>query len=174
MKKVLLLHAWYNHPSSDWYPWLKEKLEESGFEVLIPSLPTMNSDRPDLAELLSVTGALINEDTIVIGHSLGGVLALRLAEKKKMKMVITVSAWDYDDLYPQHQLFWKDKINHEAIVKNVKDITVIHSDNDLFLTALQSENMSKRLKGKFILVKGAGHFTAKEGITEIPQILELL
>lgn len=172
--KALILHAWYNKPADDWYPWLKKELEGKGYEVKLPELPTMNTDLPDLDCLIKFTLPLITKDSVIIGHSLGGVLAFRLGEKSKLQKIITVAAWDYDDLYPQHCLFWKNKINHQAIVNNVKDITVIHSDNDLYLTALQAENMSKRLNGSFILTKNAGHFTAKDGINEIPQILGLL
>jgi len=174
VKKVLILHAWYNKPQDDWYPWLKMELERKGYEVNVPELPTMDFDLPSLEKLTQFVKRLIDEETIVVGHSLGGVLALRLGEKIKYRKMILVAGWDYDDLYPQHRLFWKNKINHDLIKKNIEERIVIHSDNDLYLTAFQAENMSKRLEGKFILVEGAGHFTKKDGVAEIPQILDFL
>lgn len=42
------------------------------------------------------------------------------------------------------------------------------------MTAFQSKEMSKRLNAKFILVPNAGHFTEKEGFTEIPDILNII
>lgn len=173
MGKILILHAWYENPKSQWYPWLKKELVNKGYEAEIPDLPTMNSDLPDLDKLLGYLERRIDKGTIIIGHSLGGVLALRLGEKIRFKKLISVAGWDYDDLYAQHRLFWKNKIEHDSIIKNVGETVVIHSDNDPYLTALQAENMSQRLKGKFILVKDAGHFTNKDGITKIKEIIGL-
>lgn len=48
MKKILILHAWYSRPEDNWYPWLKSKLEKSGYEVYVPDLPTQQTNLPDL------------------------------------------------------------------------------------------------------------------------------
>lgn len=69
---------------------------------------------------------------------------------------------------------WLKKVDHKKIKKNVSQIYCLSSDNDPYFTAYQTCEMSKRLGGKFILIKGAGHFTAKNGITEIPQILQII
>lgn len=172
-KQALILHAWYSKPENNWYPWLKKELERKDYEVLLPELPTMNTDLPDLSKLIKYTHNLIDNETVIVGHSLSGVLALRIGEFLKYKKAIIVAGWDYDDLYPQHKLFWKDKIKHARIIKNVEERIIIHSDNDPYLTAFQAENMSKRLGAKFILVKSAGHFTIKDRMTELSQILAI-
>ncbi|KKQ98096.1 MAG: hypothetical protein UT23_C0005G0019 [Candidatus Woesebacteria bacterium GW2011_GWA1_39_12] len=78
-----------------------------------------------------------------------------------------------DDLtVPEHKLFWQSKINHSKIKQNVKEIYCISSDNDPYTTAVVTEQMSKRLSGKFILLKGKGHFTEKFGVTKIPELLK--
>lgn len=53
----------------------------------------------------------------------------------------------------------------------IKEIYCILSDNDPYITAFTAKEMSKRLGGKFILVKGAGHFTEKYGVTTIPKMI---
>ncbi len=174
-KKALILHAWYSKPSDNWYPWLKKELESRGYEVILPELPTMNTDLPNMGLQLKTIQEVvpIDEDTIIIGHSLSCLLAMRLAEKRKYKKMILVAGWDFDDLTVGHKLFWPDQINHQKIKSNVKEIYCISSDNDPYFTVYQAEEMSKRLEGKFTLVKGAGHLTSKDGITKIPQILSL-
>ena len=42
------------------------------------------------------------------------------------------------------------------------------------MTAFTVKEMSKRLDGKFILVKGAGHFTKKDGFNKIPELLKYI
>ena len=80
MKHALVLHAWYNKPENHWYPWLKKELGKKGYHVDLPELPTMNTNLPDLAQQLKTAEKFITKDTVVIGHSLGSLLAMRLAE----------------------------------------------------------------------------------------------
>lgn len=176
MKQALVLHAWYNNPKNNWYPWLRIELKKRDFSVYIPELPTLQTDLPDLAQILKfVTSNFeLNRQTVVVGHSLGAVVAMRLAEKHSYAKMFLVAGWDYDDLYRQHILFWKTKMKHAQIRRHVKNVYVYSSDKDPYITTFQAEEMSKRLGGKFILVKGAGHFTDKDGITKIPELLKFL
>ena len=174
--KVLFLQSWYSKVTDNWYPWLKKELEKKGYTTYFPDIPEMRKDVPDMSKILKYLESLnlIDKDTIIIGHSLGNLLAMRLAEKFQYKQIILVSAWDYDDLCDGHKLFWKTRINHQKIKEHVKNITVIHSDNDPYYTAIAAEDTSKRLNAKYILIKGGGHFGSKEGTKKMPEILELL
>lgn len=171
--QALILHAWYEKPDKNWYPWLKTELEKRGYTVLVPDLPTMQTDLPDMDKQLQYIDGLItiDKDTIVIGHSIGCLLAMRLAEKYSYNKMFLVAGWDYDDLSLEHRLYWKKPMHHTLIKRNVKEIFVVSSDNDPYTTAFTAEEMCKRLGGKFILVPGAGHFTEKYGIITIPAIL---
>jgi len=174
MKHALLLHAWYNTPENHWYPWLKKELQTKGYKVDMPELPTMNTALPDLAIQFKTAEKFITKDTVVIGHSLGAVLAMRLAEKYAFQKMICVAGWDFNELTTEHRLFWKKPINHESIKKNVKEIYVVSSDNDPYTAPATAEDMSKRFGGKFILIKGAGHFTKQYGVEKISEILNLV
>lgn len=176
IKNILILPGWQCDPNSNWYPWLKTELEKIGYQVFLPQLPTMETNFPDLETQLEFikNNFNIGEDTIIIGHSLGGVLALRLAERYKFSKMILISAWDFDDLTSEHQKFWSNKIDHQSIKNNVSDITCITSDNDPYFSTFQTQEMAKRLDAKFILIKNAGHFTKSSGVTQIPEILKLI
>jgi hypothetical protein len=176
MKKVLFLQSWYSQITDNWYLWLKTELEKKGYITIFPDIPEMRKDVPDMKKILSYIESLgvLDEDTTIIAHSLGCLLAMRLAESHPYKSMILVSGWDFDDLYENHKLFWETKIDHEKIKNNVKNIFVVHSDNDPFSTAFCAEEMSKRLGGKFFLIKNGKHFTSKDGFTEMPILLEIL
>lgn len=170
MKSALILISWYGTPKDNWFPWLKTELEKKEYKVSVPDLPTIRTDRPDMEKMLKTLK--VDKGTVVIGHSLGALLGLRLAERQKFKKLIMVSGWDFDDLTTEHELFWPNKINHEKIKGNVKDIVVIHSSNDPYTTAVSAEGMSKRLDGKFVLVPNGGHLSQKEGgRADLPEIL---
>lgn len=176
MKQAVILQAWYQAPDSNWYPWLKKELEKKGYTVFLPDLPTMHIDLPDMQQQLKFLkeNVQITPETIIFGHSLGCLLALRLAETQRFYKLFLVAGWDFDDLTPGHKLFWQNKLNHQKIKEHVKEIYCISSDNDPFMTSFTVEEMSKRLEGKFVLIKGAGHFIKESGITKIPKLLNFI
>ncbi len=173
---ALILHAWFSKPEGNWYPWLKKQLEDKNYKVYLPEIPTMGDEIPDMEKQIDFINKLflIDENTTIIGHSLGCILALRIAERIKYGKMILVAGWDFDDLTGGHKLFWPNKLNHSLIKENVKDIYVISSDNDPYTTAFQAEEMSKRLNGKFMLIKHGGHFASKEKCKQLPQLLPLI
>lgn len=176
MNQALILHAWFNTPNNHWYPWLKAELEKRGYTVYLPEIPTMNSAAPDLSTQLAYIeqSVPLSDTMLVVGHSLGALLAMRLAEKHSFGKLILISGWDFDDLTAEHASFWKTKMDHAAIQNHCHDITCVTSDNDPYTTAFTVEQMSKRLNAAFLMIKGAGHFTKDYGITSIPQILDVL
>lgn len=176
MKSALILHAWLNGPEKHWYPWLKSELEKKGYTVYLPEIPTMNTNAPDLAtqmKFIEETVPLTN-DMLIVGHSLGCLLAMRLAEKHDFGKMFLVAGWDFDDLTPEHQSFWLNKIDHAAIKNNVKNIIVTSSNNDPYMTDFTMKEMAKRLNADYVFVKDTGHFTDEFGITKIPEILSYI
>lgn len=176
MKKVLFLQSWFSNIDDNWYGWLKKELDKKGYISNFTDIPEFRKKVPNLTTILNTVKKLkfIDKNTVVIGHSLGALAAMRLAEKEKIKFLILVSGWDFDDLTEEHKYFWKTKMNQQKIKRNVKDIFVIHSDSDPYINKFQAEGMAKRLGAKFILIKGAGHFQTQDGYTKLPQILKLL
>lgn len=175
MKKALILQGWYQKPDSNFYPWLKDELGKKGYEVFLPDLPTMHTDAPDMQQQIAfVTENLpIDEETIVFGHSLGCLLAMRLAETYAFSKMFLIAGWDFNDLTPEHKLFWKTPIDHTKIKEHIKEIYCLSGDNDPYFTPFTVEEMSKRLNGKFILIKGAGHFIDKNGEGKISELIKL-
>jgi predicted alpha/beta hydrolase family esterase len=173
---AIILHSWYGDIEKDWCHWIIQELSSRKIPVFIKQIPTFDTNLPDLEISLKFIkeNSEINDQTIVIGHSLGCLLALRLAEQKTFKKMVLVAGWDFNDLTAEHRLFWPNMINHGKIKQNVKEIVCVSSDNDPYITACQAEDMSKRLNGKFVLVPGAGHFTEKYGVTKIPEIIQYL
>jgi len=176
MKKALILHAWFSNPTSNWYPWLKIELEKRGYEVWVPELPTMPTNKPDMETMLRfiLEKNFVDNDTIVIGHSLGSVLAMRLAESVGFKKGILLAPWDFNDLTPAHQSFWQTMMDHKTIKKNVTEWVELISDNDPYFTKITYHDVIGRLNGKAVDLGPRGHFGKDDKVTEVPEILEFI
>ena len=90
MKKIILIHCWGGKPNYCWYPKAKEELEKEGFQITIPQMP--NSDYPEYSEWLKTIQKVageVDENTYLIGHSLGCITILRYLEglKEEKKIV---------------------------------------------------------------------------------------
>lgn len=176
MKQALILQGWPQKTSKHWYPWLKKELTSQGFKVFLPAIPTMYSKNPHMPTQIKFLEKLVklDQDTVVIGHSLGTQLAMRLAEKHQYKTMILVGGWDFNDLTKGIESFWSNKINHKKIIKNTKKRFVVHSNNDPYITKLIASDMSDRLNAKFVYIKDGGHFMGEDGYKKFPKLLTLI
>ena len=37
---IFILHGTEGHPGENWFPWLKQELEQKGYNVIVPQFPT--------------------------------------------------------------------------------------------------------------------------------------
>ena len=83
-KRVLIIHGWESNSREHWFLAEKERLEKLGYEVVVPDMP--NTLHPQKEEWVKVIEDFNpDENSILIGHSLGGVTILRYLEIAKNK-----------------------------------------------------------------------------------------
>jgi leucyl-tRNA synthetase len=80
-ERFVVLHGYKSGPNKHFHPWLKEQLEAAGHEVVMPELP--NADDPDVSEQVAYVreNTKLTEDTTLVAHSLGTVVAMKLLEE---------------------------------------------------------------------------------------------
>lgn len=93
----LILHGYEGSAKTNFIPWLKKTLENKGYSVEAPELP--NSNNPKESEQVDyvLKNCKLDEKTVIIGHSLGCVVAQRVVMKLKNKisgLVLVASATD--------------------------------------------------------------------------------
>jgi leucyl-tRNA synthetase len=81
LKRFVILHGKHGSPETDFIPWLKTRLEKEGHEVIVPELP--NTENPNDLEQFDFVkkNVKFDENTVILGHSFGGIVALRLLEQ---------------------------------------------------------------------------------------------
>ena len=170
--KFFIIHGAYGHPKENWFPWIKEKLEEKGHEVFAPAFPTPEDQTLD--NWLNVFFQYkVDENTIFIGHSLGVPFILSLLEKFKAKACFLVAGFC---TLPENQFkegmrtFVKD-FDYKKIRNNCKKFYVYHSNNDPYVPLFKGEELAKNVRAKFMLIESAGHFNEKAGYLQFQKLL---
>ncbi|MBI1973690.1 serine hydrolase family protein [Candidatus Micrarchaeota archaeon] len=180
MANVLIIHGSYGHPEENWFPWLKAELEKLGHKVLVPRLPTPEGQKMDiwLAELAKYD-KYIDEDTVIVAHSMGCALVLRKLEllDKPIKAVFLVGGfirdiWNggYADII---DTFFEKPFDWEKIRSMARHFEFYQSDNDAEDVPISmGEEIAGNLNAELIIVHNAGHFNAAAGYTKFPLLLE--
>lgn len=181
MTRIIIVHAWGAHPADHWYPWLKKELLAKGFEVQIPQMP--NTDTPTIdiwIDALDKTIGTIDNQTLLIGHSIGCQTILRYLDAKKASCagMIFVAGW-----FTLTNLETKDeeKIAEPWITaplagdyaKKTQSILFL-STNDPYVPLENKTVFEKKIGSMTIVEKDKGHFTSDDGITQMPEILQAI
>lgn len=180
MKNALILHGTSNTSLGNWFPWLKRELEKSGYLVWCPDLP--HADHPDQDNYFKVifgrTDWQFGDESVVIGHSSGGVTALKvvqhLADGVVINKCVTVGA-----PYIRHgddpiQGLFKEPYDFTKIKKHAKRFIIFHSDDDPYVPVEDGKIISNALSGDFVYIPGQGHFNLEKGpqYKRFPKLLE--
>ncbi len=183
MKKVYLLHGWDGSPMAGIRPWLKEQLEDQGYQVFIPELP--DSGEPRKEKWLPVIEDVIgepDEDVILVGHSMGGQAAIRYVERLKDgqkigKLVLIapvidqITGLEEPDEIEIADSWLNDSIDWNKVNRSTNSIIGVFSDNDPWIPLSSSELLEKNTEADIITEHDMGHFGDDEGIKESQTIL---
>ena len=148
--KVLIIHGFEGNGDGNWFPWMKNNLEKLGCEVFTPTMST--SHHPDLQSWMNELQPYLDqldENSIVIGHSLGSKAALHLLAqggKKVGKLFLVASAignpkrnwawlkkvWANSDLDALKK-FWEQPIDWKSADQFASKKYIIVSKDDPFI-----------------------------------------
>ncbi len=177
MKEAVIVHLWEGYPEYSWYPKTKQELEEMGFVVDIPQMPEPNLPKqeiwvPTLRE--KIKGP--NEDTYLVGHSIGAVTILRylesLSDQEKIGGVVLVAGFTDDMGYQVFSNFFTKALNFEEIKNKAKNFTVIISDDDPYIDMKYGYELSKKLNGELIVKNGMKHMS--KGFNSLPDVSDAI
>ena len=181
MKRVFLIHGWEGYPEEGWRPWLRKKLEDKGFEVIVPAMP--DTKKPTIEVWLPFLRNLVEKptkDDFFVGHSLGCITILRfiehLKEDEKVGGAVLIAGFGADLNYNgyNHELatFFNATINWAEIKKHCSKFVSIQSSNDPFVSIENNELFKLMLDARTVVVPDMKHFSGGYGIIELPIALE--
>ncbi len=179
-KRVFIIHGWESGPTEHWFPWLRSELEKNGFEVLMPQMPNTFSPKQNqwVSHLREIIGE-VNENTFLIGHSLGSITILRflegLAENQKVGGAIFVAGFSESlGIVSEIENFFEKQVDYEKVKAHCKNFVTINSDDDPWVPVEKGEIIYAKLGGEFKLFHKCGHFSLGTGNNEFPELVEEL
>ena len=173
-----IIHGVYANPEANWFPWLKKELESRNYEVVIPKFPTpLDQSLESWTRVFSNYENRINEETIMVGHSLGAAFVLDYLEKtnKKIKAAYLVAGFfkllnsPYDQV---NKSFVDKKFDWQKIKSSCNKFFVFCSDNDQFISMSVTKELVKNLDAELEIIHNGGHLNKQSGFDRLPILLE--
>lgn len=176
--RIIVAHGYNAAPDRHWFPWLAEQFEPG--VVRIPALP--NPTAPELepwVDALSTAVGEVDDETILIGHSLGSVTTLRLLERMpapwRLRGLIFVAGFvsPLPNL-PKLNEFTLPPVDLAPIVASTEFRHVLSSDDDTTVAPEFTANLAHELNAPLTLIPGGGHFVDRLGCHSIPELLPVI
>ena len=175
-----IIHGIYANPESNWFPWLKKELENKGFEVVVPKFPTpLDQSLESWMRTIAKYKNRINEEAVLVGHSLGATFILNYLEKsgKKIRAAYLVAPFhkllgsSYDKL---NNTFVDKQFDWEKIKSNCGKLFVCASDKDEYIPLEITKELIKKLNAEFNLIPDGGHLNKESGYDKFPLLLKII
>ena len=179
MTNIIIIHGSYGNPNENWFPWLKSELENLKCDVFVPKFPTPeNQSLESWRKVFEKYKQYVNENTILVGHSLGPAFLLDLLENldKPVKSAFFISGFlgllgnsDFDEI---NKTFTDRNFDWAKIKHNCNKFYIYHSDNDPYVPIKKARELAEKLDSEVIEIKNAGHFNEKAGYNKFEVLLE--
>ena len=162
----VIVHGYKGMVDQNFIPWLKKELEGRGYKVQAPQLP--NTDDPKESEQVDhvLDNCTFDDNTVLIGHSLGGAVAMKAVEKldTKIKGLFLVAPAVEPRFSSKERAFWKNfdfTYDYKEIVKKAEDIIILSDNSEAEYREEYLEYLTQKLDGRLYKVDAKErHFIA--------------
>jgi predicted alpha/beta hydrolase family esterase len=176
--RIIVAHGFNASPQRNWFPWIVEQFRPG--VVTIPQLPdpTAAQVSPWVTTLTRAIGR-VDDDTILIGHSLGCVTALRALESLDRPWTLggLILVSGFTEPVPgvaKLDPFTAEPIDAQLIRDRARRRYALASDNDVEIVPAMTKRLAAEIDAELITVPGAAHFSDKTGVTAVPELLPLI
>ena len=160
----------------NWFPRVKQELEEHGINVVAEDFPDSYLARELfwLPFLKNELGA--DENSILVGHSSGAVAAMRFAETNKICGSVLVGVCHTDLGVETETLsgYYDRPWNWEKIKNNQKFITIFASTDDPWIPVEEPRFIQKQLQCSYHEFTDQGHFGGDREKNSFPELTQAI
>lgn len=188
MKYYYIIHGFMGSNIENWFPWFKEQVDSDRCLCIIPQFPISldlhNYDEwKKLMNLYNYEYRMINNETVIIGHSTGSIFALKyiLENEVKIDKLILVSGFnnyfsnDKDDIHNKINLsYYINDSEFGKVNEFVNEVLCIYGDDDPYISQEMLHSFSSKLKAKEVIIKNGGHLNKNSGFSIFEEIMEYI
>ena len=181
--RAIILHGAHGGPDTNWFPWLHAELNAQGIDVLRPRFPTPQGQ--SLSAWLRAFDLAVEPlppaRTVLIGHSLGAVFALRLLERATVPVdgLFLAAGFfgalglpDYDVI---NQSFFAAPLDWTALRERTPTACRCWAGNDdPYVPLSRSQEIAERLNVPLEIVPGGGHLNGETGFVTFPPLRDAI
>jgi leucyl-tRNA synthetase/predicted alpha/beta hydrolase family esterase len=168
-RQFVFAHGFKGSGASNYFPALKKFLESMGHTVISPDLP--KTTKPSLKEqaeyILKTTK--IDEDTVLLGHSLGGPVVLTLLQETKQKVAKVIFSDSFyipefvDKKRPDVEQSSDWKFDLDLIKTLADEFVLVVDDKYPIIPKAHSAEFAKKINARIVYTcANARHFDSAE------------
>jgi len=179
--KYIVAHGTCANPEANWFPWLQKVACRAGHECYIPRFPTPEAQY--LTSWLQVFDRCcpeLDDQTVLVGHSIGAALILRVLERSSQRVHATVctSGWlgllENDFFDPLITSFFEAPFNWNSIRKRAGRIVCFWGEGDPYVSQDKAQALADNLLVPLTVIPNGGHLNAESGFLSFPPLFEAL
>lgn len=165
---IVILHGFGGTPDGNFYEWLKQSLENKGHTVYLPSLPNTNNPTEEEQVSYVLENFSFDNNTILYGHSLGSVVALKVLEKLKKPIAgLVLSGTFAKPVFLDEKRQFEQTFDFAFDAENIRTkagfIRVIQDIHDPAVPLEQAKAVADMLNVPLEIVEANGaHFSDRE------------
>lgn len=161
-----------------WFPWVTKELTKWGLEVMAKEMPDPQMAHMDIWLPFIKDELKADEISIIIGHSSGGVAALRYLEENKLVGAAVVGV-NYTDLgYPEEkEAGWYDKPwRWDKIKANAQWVAQFASTDDPFIPIREPRFIHEQINSEYFEFTDRGHFMVEHNPINntFPELIDII
>ncbi|MFI1369434.1 RBBP9/YdeN family alpha/beta hydrolase [Streptomyces griseochromogenes] len=186
MSTTIVSHGFGMTNQDHWYPYLRDELGAAGHRVRVPQLPEPQAPQADawLKALTAETAVSPAADTVLVGHSLGGVNVLRLLEKHDVDAegpyagVVLVASMAGEVGYDALAGFFEPDFEWPRIRRAARTFRILHAADDPVTGAATGEHIMRfvtELGATATVTATDGHFPSTGASRlQLPEAIRLV
>ena len=183
MQNYFIIHGSFGSPYSNWFSWLYDVITSAGKEVYVPSFPIGigYQNYENWSKLLKyyLDLGFINENTIIIGHSIAPVFISKFLVENKVKVKKLIFVCGFNNYLGINEDY--DNVNKTMYFNNLQDvkqyaneIICFYSDNDPYVKYEVEKEFANEVATKQVFIPKAGHINSESGFDTFENIVEYI
>ena len=166
--RIILIHGFNADPDKNFHPWLRNELQDKGFEVISPKLNLQAGQElnmPEIMEEMKRQIGYLKGDDILLGHSLGALLMLQYlaaAEMVEIPRAVILVAAPWKVARPELRQLFVDELDADVIMWKAREFVVVHSKDDAMVPLEHGKKLAESIRARFIEREGDDHYMGSE------------